>query len=70
MSPSTERKIAFGGPSVLQLVQLADPELLDASDVIVQVHAAGVNPIDFKRRQGALKMVMSTRCLRSLNHFL
>ncbi|GLE04207.1 hypothetical protein PINS_up013118 [Pythium insidiosum] len=51
----------FGGPSVLQLVQIEDPELLDASDVIVQVHAAGVNPIDFKRRQGALKMVMTTR---------
>lgn len=35
-----------------------DPRLGDPRDVIVQVHAAALNPIDYKRRQGTLKMIL------------
>jgi NADPH:quinone reductase-like Zn-dependent oxidoreductase len=43
---------AFGGPDVLRPADLPRPEPLP-TEVLVRVHAAGVNPVDWKTRQGA-----------------
>ena len=44
----------FGGPEVLAGEAIARPTLKDG-DVLVRVHAAGVNPLDTKMRQGFYK---------------
>jgi len=43
----------FGGPEVLELVELPDPHPA-AGQIRVAVRAAGVNPIDWKIRTGAM----------------
>ena len=40
-----------GGPAVLQLEEVPRPEPADG-EVLIRVHAASVNPIDWKRRRG------------------
>src|SRR3954470_4832425 len=47
----------YGGPEVVQVEEtpLPDPQL---GEVVVRVHAAGVNPIDWKIRSGYMKQVM------------
>src|SRR5580658_9567415 len=47
----------YGPPSVLVVDEIARPEP-KAGDVLIQVHAAGVNPIDWKIRAGYLKQYM------------
>jgi len=42
----------FGGPEVLQVVEVERPEPLP-TEVLVRVHAAGVNPVDAKTRAGS-----------------
>jgi NADPH2:quinone reductase len=42
-----------GGPEVLQLDEVAKPELQDNRQVLVSVKAAGINPIDTKVRDAA-----------------
>lgn len=42
---------AAGGPSVLQVQELPLPELQSDTEVLVRLHAAGINPIDTKLRQ-------------------
>lgn len=57
MSTQTMRVIqiySYGGPEVLKLEEKARP-VLQASEVLVRVYAAGVNPIDWKIRQGLMK---------------
>jgi NADPH:quinone reductase-like Zn-dependent oxidoreductase len=46
----------YGGPEVAQLRELPAP-LLGEDDLLIDVHAAGVNPLDFKIRRGELKRV-------------
>jgi NADPH:quinone reductase-like Zn-dependent oxidoreductase len=41
----------FGGPEVLTVERIARPEPLP-TEVLVRVHAAGVNPVDWKTREG------------------
>ncbi|KAH7476322.1 hypothetical protein PRIC1_000328 [Phytophthora ramorum] len=48
----------YGGPTVLQTGDQPDAELRGPRDVLVKVHAAALNPIDYKRRQGVLKMLL------------
>ncbi|MER6305905.1 NADP-dependent oxidoreductase [Streptomyces sp. NPDC001657] len=43
----------FGGPEVLEVVETERP-VPGPGEVLVQVHAAGVNPADWKRRSGLL----------------
>lgn len=43
----------YGGPEVLHLVDLPEPEP-SAGEVKVRVHAAGINPVDVMVRQGDL----------------
>ena len=44
----------FGGPEVLSLRELPDP-VVGPDSVLIGVRAAGVNPVDFKIRAGALR---------------
>jgi D-arabinose 1-dehydrogenase-like Zn-dependent alcohol dehydrogenase len=44
----------YGGPEVLQYEEAQRPEP-QAGEVLVRVHAAGVNPIDWKIREGHVK---------------
>lgn len=41
----------FGGPEVLQIGNLSPPDLV-SGHLLIDVHYAGVNPIDWKMRQG------------------
>lgn len=55
--PQTMRAIrfhAFGGPEVLVLEEVERPRP-GAGEVLVAVHAAGVNPIDWKVRDGSAR---------------
>jgi NADPH:quinone reductase-like Zn-dependent oxidoreductase len=59
MSTQTMRVIRvhrYGGPDQLTLEEQARPEPR-RGEVLVRLHAAGVNPIDWKIRQGLLKDV-------------
>lgn len=47
----------FGDPEVMSLQELPDP-LLGPDQVLVEVKAAGVNPVDFKIRAGYLQGLM------------
>ncbi len=52
MTPSTMRAISqdvLGGPEVLRLVEVDRPEP-GLSEILVRVHAAGLNPADWKHR--------------------
>jgi NADPH2:quinone reductase len=48
----------FGGRDKLQLIDLPVPEVLEG-EILVQVKAAGVNPVDWKIREGYLKDLFS-----------
>jgi NADPH:quinone reductase-like Zn-dependent oxidoreductase len=50
----------FGGPEVLQ-VDAVEPSLPDASQVLVTVKAASINPVDFKIRNGGYPAVKEDR---------
>ncbi len=39
-----------GGPEVLEVADLPDPEIRAPTEMLVRVHAAGVNPVDTKLR--------------------
>jgi NADPH:quinone reductase len=41
---------AVGGPEVLQLVEVPEPEVAGEHDVLVRMRAAGINPVDYKLR--------------------
>jgi NADPH:quinone reductase-like Zn-dependent oxidoreductase len=47
----------YGPPSVLVVDEIDRPEP-DAGEVLIRVHSAGVNPIDWKMRLGYLKQYM------------
>src|SRR5580704_604182 len=43
----------FGGPEVLKLQEVPDPRSPESSEILIRVHAAGVNPYDAYMRSGA-----------------
>ena len=51
------RVSGYGGPEQLKLERVERPQP-QAGEVLLRVHAAGVNPLDWKIRQGFLKEVM------------
>ena len=44
----------YGGPEVMAVRDLPDPEA-GPDDVLVEVHAASVNPLDWKMREGVMR---------------
>ena len=44
----------YGGPEVMSVRDIADPEP-GPDDVLVDVHAASVNPLDWKMREGVMR---------------
>ncbi len=47
----------YGGPDVLDIVE-ARPPAVHPNDVLIHVRAAGLNPLDFKVRDGKVKLVL------------
>ena len=47
---------AHGGPENTELTDVPQP-VPGAGELLVQVHASGLNPVDFKTRAGALKII-------------
>ena len=43
---------AVGGPEVLELAEVLEPDVIDAHGVRVRLRAAGINPVDYKLRSG------------------
>jgi NADPH:quinone reductase-like Zn-dependent oxidoreductase len=48
--------LRYGGPENTELAELPRPAP-KAGEILVKVHAAGINPVDFKTRNGALKII-------------
>jgi alcohol dehydrogenase len=47
----------YGKGNPLRLGELSEPDLKD-TDVLVEIHAASVNPIDYKIRNGEFKLIL------------
>lgn len=50
----------YGSNEGVRAGEMPDPEVRD-DDVLVQIHAASVNPVDFKIRDGKLKFILPYR---------
>jgi NADPH:quinone reductase-like Zn-dependent oxidoreductase len=50
----------YGGPDSVRAGETPDPEVGE-NDVLVQIHAAGVNPLDSKIRNGEFKQILPYR---------
>jgi alcohol dehydrogenase len=46
----------YGGPDRMRVGEMPDPEVGE-HDVLVEIHAAGVNPVDSKIRNGEFKLI-------------
>ncbi|MER8564856.1 NADP-dependent oxidoreductase [Mesorhizobium sp. M0924] len=57
----------YNKKGILRLAEMPEPELLD-NDVLVEVHAAGVNLLDSKIRTGEFKLVLPYRRPFILGH--
>jgi alcohol dehydrogenase len=55
----------YGEKDGLRIGEVPDPELREG-DVLVEVHAAGVNPLDFKIRNGEFKLVLPYRLFSAM----
>jgi NADPH:quinone reductase-like Zn-dependent oxidoreductase len=47
----------YGGPGVVELVDRPEP-VLGAKDVLIEVRAASLNPVDYKIRDGKVKLAL------------
>jgi alcohol dehydrogenase len=50
----------YGKNDSVRIGEMPDPEVQE-NDVLVQVHAAGVNPLDYKIRDGEFKLILPYR---------
>ncbi|MFJ8659653.1 NADP-dependent oxidoreductase [Streptomyces sp. NPDC093795] len=50
----------YGGPAEMRAVEVPEPQV-GAEDVLVEIRAAGVNPLDVKLRDGAFKTFLPYR---------
>ena len=50
----------YGSNEVVRASEMPEPELRD-DDVLIQIHAASVNPLDLKIRDGKLKLILPYR---------
>ena len=50
----------YGSTDGLRAGEMPDPQLRE-DDVLIQIHAAGVNPLDSKIRDGAFKLILPYR---------
>ena len=57
----------YGSKVALRACRIADPEVRD-DDVLVEVHAAGVNLLDSKIRNGEFKQILPYRAPFILGH--
>jgi NADPH:quinone reductase-like Zn-dependent oxidoreductase len=48
---------AFGNSSVIEAVEIPRPQISNDNDVLIQVKAASVNPLDIKLRSGSMQQV-------------
>jgi alcohol dehydrogenase len=46
----------YGGPEAMELREVPDPRPR-AKEILVRVHAAGLNPVDYKTREGKLRVI-------------
>jgi NADPH:quinone reductase-like Zn-dependent oxidoreductase len=51
----------YGDKNRVRMSDVPEPQLLRDDDVLVQIHAAGVNPLDSKIRDGAFKPILRYR---------
>ncbi len=51
---------SFGGPEVLITGELAIPKPA-RGEVLLRVHAAGINPVDYKIRNGSMKLILGKK---------
>lgn len=47
----------YGSSAVIELVEVSKPSIQNENDVLIQVKAVGVNPIDMKIRMGLMKEI-------------
>lgn len=52
----------FAGPSAYTLDEVALPVITDASELIIKVHAASINPIDVKKADDKSKFAVRGEC--------
>jgi len=50
----------YGGPSVDQVGMIAKPGDLKEGQLLLEVHAASLNPADYKQRSGGMKLLLSS----------
>ncbi|WP_373783601.1 alcohol dehydrogenase catalytic domain-containing protein, partial [Delftia acidovorans] len=58
---------SYGANRALQLADVPEPQLRD-DEVLVQVHAAGVNQLDSKIKDGQFKLILPYRLPLILGH--
>jgi NADPH:quinone reductase-like Zn-dependent oxidoreductase len=57
----------YGGAGRVRAAEMPDPEIRD-DDVLIQIHAAGVNLLDSKLRSGEFKLILPYRLPLILGH--
>ena len=50
----------YGKPEVLQVAEIAKPTIKN-NQLLLKVHAASVNPIDWKSRKGMLRFLINKK---------
>ena len=48
---------AFGNSEVIEVVEIPKPEINNENEVLIQVMAASVNPLDIKLRNGYMQQI-------------